>query len=113
MHEEQDFTIDQLFMWNESTTVIRWLNSFDKKHQIIFANRIGELLENTELGEWKHISGIQNPADLETRGFRAKEIASSVCLYRPAWLQEKNLGQKQLLTSLLLKTLQERLKSLI
>ena len=49
--EEHDFTIDQVFMWSDSSTVIQWLNAFEKKQQIFVANRIGEILENTKLGE--------------------------------------------------------------
>ena len=86
--EEQDFTIDQVFMWSDSSTVIQWLNAFEKKQQIFVANRIGEFLEDTKLGEWNHIPGAQNPADLGTRGMRANEIASSVWLNGPAWLRD-------------------------
>ena len=66
--EEHDFTINEFFMWSDSSTVIQWLNSFEKKQQIFVANRIGEILENTKLGEWKHIPGAQTPAYLGTRG---------------------------------------------
>ena len=86
--EEHDFTIYEVFMWSDSSTVIQWLNSFEKKQQIFVANRIGKILENTKLGEWNHIPGAQNPADLGTRGMRANEIASSVWLNGPAWLSE-------------------------
>ena len=45
-------------------------------------------MENTKQGEWNHMLGAQNPADLGTRGMRANEIASSVWLNGPAWLSE-------------------------
>ena len=86
--EEHDFTINQIFRWSDSSTVIQWLNAFEKKQQIFVENRIGEFLENTKLGEWNQNPGAQNPADLGTRGMRANEIASSVWLNGPAWLIE-------------------------
>ena len=86
--EEHDFTINQVFMWSESSTVIKWLKAFEKKQQVFVANRIGEILENTELGERNHIPGAQNPADLGTRWMRANEIASNVWINGPAWLSE-------------------------
>ena len=49
--EKHDFTIDQVFIWSDSTTALRWLTSFDKKHQIFVANGIGKMLENTQLRE--------------------------------------------------------------
>ena len=48
---EHDFTIDQSLIWSDSSTVIQWLNAFDKKQQIFVANRIREILENTKLRE--------------------------------------------------------------
>ena len=86
--EEHDFTINQVFMWTDSSFVIQWLNAFEKKQQTFVANRIGDFLENTKLGEWNHIPGAQNPADLDTRGMSANEVASSVWLNGPAWLVE-------------------------
>ena len=87
--EEHDFTIDQIFMWSDSSTVIQWLNAFEKQ-QIVVANRIGEFLENNKLGEWIHIPGAKNLVDLGTRGMRANEIASSVWLNGPAWLRDND-----------------------
>ena len=86
--EEHDFTINQVFMWSDSSTVTQWLNAFEKKQQFFVANRIGESLGNTKLGEWNHIPGAQNLADLGTRGMRSNEIASSVWLNGLAWLIE-------------------------
>ena len=86
--EEHDISIDRVYMWSDSTTV-QWLNAFDKKQQIFVANRIGEILEKkTKLGEWNHIPGAQNPADLGTRGMRANEVATSVRLNGPVWLRK-------------------------
>ena len=31
---EHDFTIEEVFMWRDSSTVIQWLNAFEKKQQI-------------------------------------------------------------------------------
>ena len=86
--EEHYFTMNQVFLWSDSSTVMQWLNAFEKKQQIFVANRIGEILENTKLGEWNHIPGAQNPAHLGTRGMSANEVASSMWLNGPAWLSE-------------------------
>ena len=59
-----------------------------KRSSKFVANRIGEILENTKLGEGNRIPGAQNPADLGTRGMRANELASSVWLNGPAWQSE-------------------------
>ena len=48
--EDHDIAIDRVHMWSDSTTVIQWLNAFDKKRLIFVANRIEEIMENTKLG---------------------------------------------------------------
>ena len=75
-------------MWSDSSTVIQRLNAFEKKQPLFVANPIGEILKNTKLGEWNHIPGAQNPADLGTQEMRTNEIASSVLLNGLAWLVE-------------------------
>ena len=77
-------------MWSDSTTVIRWLNSFDKKHQIFLPKRLGEILEKTQLVEWNYVFGIQKPASLRMLVLRAKEVATRVWANGPDWLQEKD-----------------------
>ena len=38
--EEHDITIDRVYMWSDSTTVIQWLNASDKKEKMSVANHI-------------------------------------------------------------------------
>ena len=86
--EEHDFTIDQVFMWSDSSTVIQWLNAFEKRQQFFVASRIREAFGNTKLGEREHIPEAQNSADHSTRGMTANENTYSVWLNGPAWLSE-------------------------
>ena len=68
--------------------MIQWLNAFEKKQQSFVTNFNKQILENTKLGEWNHIPGAQNQADLGTRGMRANESALSMWLNELAWLSE-------------------------
>ena len=53
-----------LQFWSESTTV----HSSRRKQQVFKANRGAEILYTTDVSLWKHIGGINNPADIGTRG---------------------------------------------
>ena len=53
-----------LQFWSESTTVY----SSRRKQQVFKANRGAEILYTTDVSLWNHISGINNPADIGTRG---------------------------------------------
>ena len=49
--EKHDFTEIKIACGTSSPTMIHRLNAFEKKHQNFLANCIGEILENTKLGE--------------------------------------------------------------
>ena len=46
--------VERTFMWTDSTTVLQWLHSIDKK-PVFVANRVAEILELTTVDEWNHV----------------------------------------------------------
>ena len=74
-------------MWTDSTTVLQWLHSIDKK-PVFVANRVAEILELTTIDEWNHVPTADNPADAGTRGLSANALLDS------PWLK----GSKFLIT---------------
>ena len=59
-------TVNQVFMWTDSTTVLQWINS-NEKQTIFVANRVCENLEYTTVDQWNHVATKDNPADAGTR----------------------------------------------
>ena len=55
-------SINHVYMWTDSTTVLRWLNSTEKL-RVFVDNRVGEILESTTDDEWHHVLSGDNPAD--------------------------------------------------
>ena len=51
------------------------------------ANRVVKILDTTDLSQWKHISGINNLADIGTRAINIEELKRSEWLTGPAWLK--------------------------
>ena len=51
------------------------------------ANRVAEILETTDVSQWKHVSGINNPADIGTKAINIEELKRSEWLAGPAWLK--------------------------
>ena len=49
-------------MWTDSTTVLQWLHSFDKKPEFV-ANRIAEFPELATVDEWNHVPTVDIPAE--------------------------------------------------
>ncbi|XP_055528011.1 uncharacterized protein LOC129720559 [Wyeomyia smithii] len=59
--------IKRKVMWSDSNTVLAWLAADPRKRTQFVAFRIGEILENTELGEWKWVQSKWNVADEATK----------------------------------------------
>ena len=66
---------------------MQWLQAADKKQQVFVANRAAEILENSSMDQWRHVKGVENPADIGTRGISIENLKESVWLNGPAWLQ--------------------------
>ena len=63
-------------MWSDSTTVLQWLRSSNRKQPTFVANRV-EILDSSTVDQWRHIAGADNPADLGTRGLSIDELMQS------------------------------------
>lgn len=59
--------IDKIVFWSDSITVIRWIRSDHRRYKQYVANRVAEILENSEISDWRWCPTLQNPADVATR----------------------------------------------
>ena len=48
---------------------------------------MAEILDTTDVSQWKRLSGINNPADIGTRAINIEELKRSEWLTGPAWLK--------------------------
>ena len=87
--KEHESKIQSCNFWSDSTTVLQWIHSSHCKQQVIFANRVAEILDTTYVSQWNHVSGINNPADIGTRAINVDELKRSEWLTGPAWLKQR------------------------
>ena len=85
--KEHEMQISSCSFWSDSTTVLQWMYSSHRKQQVFVANRVAEILDTTDVSMWKHVSGINNPADIGTRAINIEEHKRSEWLTGPAWLK--------------------------
>ena len=85
--KEHEMKINSCSFWSDSTTVLQWIHSSHCKQQVFVANRVAEILDTTDVSQWKHVSGINNPADIGTRAINIEELKRSEWLTGPAWLK--------------------------
>ena len=60
-------TIDKTHLWLDSKTAICWIKGSKEWKQFV-QNRVNEILSLTEESMWNHCPGIENPADIGSRG---------------------------------------------
>ena len=72
--KQHEMKIHNYSFWSDSTTVLQWIHSSHRKLQVFVANRVAEVLDKTDISQWKHVSGINNPADIGTRAINVDEF---------------------------------------
>ena len=78
-------TVNQVFIWTDSTTVLQWINS-NEKQPIFVANRVCEIWEHTSSDQWNHVATKDSPAHAGTRGMSAEVLQLSSWIKGPHFL---------------------------
>ena len=84
---EHEMKINSCSFRSDSTTVLQWIHSSHRKQQMFLANRVAELLDTIDVSYWKHVSGINNSAEIGTRAINIVEFKKSEWLAGSAWLK--------------------------
>lgn len=78
------------YCWTDSTIVLGWIYSRVSKLPVFVANRVSDIQELTCPAQWFHVDGVDNPADLVTRGLTAEKLVSNPLWLRgPTWLSNE------------------------
>ena len=75
------------FFWMDSIIVLHWLDSSPSRWKTFIANRVSEIQHMTVGALWAHIPGIENPADIISRGMDPEQLQhNSVWWHGLDWL---------------------------
>ena len=86
------------YCWSDSMVALSWIKADPSRWKAFVANRVVEIQTLTSPDRWFHCSGVENPADLLTRGVTAEElIFSKVWLQGPKFLVERRSDEVDLL----------------
>ncbi|XP_062701549.1 uncharacterized protein LOC134285208 [Aedes albopictus] len=69
-------TISKRHFWTDSKDVLCWLKSDHRRYSQFVAFRVSEILESTEINEWRWISTKLNVADEGTKWSRLPDLSS-------------------------------------
>ncbi|XP_062542405.1 uncharacterized protein LOC134210368 [Armigeres subalbatus] len=75
------------FFWTDSTIVKCWLASSPSRWKQFIANRVSEIQHITKCGVWNHVAGLENSADIISRGMIPAQLHyESLWFNGPHWL---------------------------
>ena len=74
--------------WSDSTTVIHWIRGDPGRMKQFVRNHCNKILEKTSRVTWRHVPGIQNPADIASRGAVVSALGDN-WWKGPEWLQDE------------------------
>ena len=83
------------FYWSDSKVVLGYISNEAKRFHTYVANRIQQIRNHTEPGQWNYVSTQENPADFVSRGLSVRSL-----LEKTNWLNGPDfLWQQDLQTS--------------
>ncbi|XP_076652421.1 uncharacterized protein LOC143358832 [Halictus rubicundus] len=77
-----------VYCWTDSTVALAWIRSHPSRWKPFVAHRVSEVQTVLPGASWRHVSTLDNPADLATRGISAGELRVADHWWNgPPWLQ--------------------------
>ena len=77
LRKELKTPIETSTFWTDSTIVLQYIKSTNKRFHTFVANRVSLIHDGSDPGQWRHIAGDLNPADDPSRGLNAKQLVDS------------------------------------
>ncbi|KAK3895047.1 hypothetical protein Pcinc_001215 [Petrolisthes cinctipes] len=74
LQEELQMPLEQSIYWTDSTIVLWYLQSPEKRFQTYVANRVAKILEHTISSQWRYVPTAENTGDIASRGMTADEL---------------------------------------
>jgi hypothetical protein len=70
-----ELNVEEAIFWSDSMDVICWLHGKSRRYKPFVAHRVSAIQEVTNPSQWRHVPGIDNPADLATRGAKVEDMS--------------------------------------
>ena len=86
-------SLRDIYAWTDSTIVLNWLSGNPRRFKTFVGNRVSSILENIPPDRWKHVSGVENPADCASRGLFPSELLEYELWWKgPLWLRSVSIN---------------------
>ena len=87
---EQCLVISRVRCWTDSKNVLFWIQGKNKEWKQFVNHRVAEIRQLLPTDVWAHIPGVENPADLASRGVNPLLLASNSLWWNgPTWISSE------------------------
>ena len=77
-----EIPLKNITAWTDNSAVFSWLDGNQRNQDRFTSNRVSYILKHTKPSTWKHVPGLQNPADCASRGMDPETL-----LHHTLWWQ--------------------------
>ena len=85
-----NINLDKVFAWTDSTVVLNWLVGNPRRFKTFVGNRVSDIVDHIPPDRWKHVGGLENPADCASRGLFPSELLHHDLWWTgPSWLLQE------------------------
>ena len=82
-----DLPLCETYAWTDSTVVLSWLTGDPRRFKTYVGNRMSCIVDLLPPLRWRHVSGVDNPADCASRGlFPSELLQHNLWWDGPDWL---------------------------
>ena len=74
IEKQLDLPLAKISFWTDSSVALAWIKSESRTLKPFVANRVASIQESTEINQWHHVAGKENPADTASRGINLCEL---------------------------------------
>ncbi|XP_055713132.1 uncharacterized protein LOC129807708 [Phlebotomus papatasi] len=86
----QALSIEHCFYWTDATVVLCQIYSPNRTKDLFVRRRVSKILSLSNAIQWRHVSTLQNPADVLSRGTKIKALSTNnLWWYGPDWLVQQ------------------------
>ena len=80
--------LDETHYWLDSEIALAWIAKPSSRWKTLVRNRVQEIYDLTSASDWKYCPGVENPADLHSRGMKLQDLKTSELYWKgPDWLK--------------------------
>ena len=87
-----EFRSLDVFLWTDSSCVLSWLRQPEHSLEVFVRNRVRKIREIVcdFVHEFRHVPGVQNPADVASRGASPSQLAENrLWFHGPPWISNR------------------------